>query len=220
MLSFKKKTEVSFSLIKKIIKKIFYSVLNKKLELYSALGIDVSKFNITRLFLLDFNNLRNIHEEYYFTYYKSILDKSKTNNYNNCLFKVVKSYYDSTENTKSYKYLSMNIVNINLSINQLIEYINLLELNIINENDNEIFFCVNSLIEYISIILQSYHSTTDLFNTNMFYESIKALIKNSENSEINLFDENILTTIRILINNNFEKNTVNLFGSHIIKKKD
>ena len=40
----------------------------------------------------------------------------------------------------------MNIVNINLSINQLIEYINLLELNIINENDNEIFFCVNSLI--------------------------------------------------------------------------
>ena len=90
MLSFKKKTEVSFSLIKKIIKKIFYSVLNKKLELYSALGIDVSKFNITRLFLLDFNNLRNIHEEYYFTYYKSILDKSKTNNYNNCLFKVVK----------------------------------------------------------------------------------------------------------------------------------
>ena len=219
MLSFKKKTEVSFSSIKKIIKKIFYSVLNKKLELYSVLGIDVSKFNITRLFLLDFNNLRNIHEEYYFTYYKSILDKSKTNNYNNCLFKVVKSYYDSTENTKSYKYLSMNIVNINLSINQLIEYINLLELNIINENDNELFFCVNLLIEYISIILQSYHSTTDLFNTNMFYESIKALIKNNENSEINLFDENILTTLRILINNNFEKNTVNLFGSPTIKKK-
>lgn len=220
-----KKTEISFSLIKKIIKKIFYSVLNKKIELYSVLGINVSEFNIKKLFLLDFNNLNNIHKEYYFSYYKSILDKSKTNNYNNCLFKVVKSYYDSTENTNSYKYLFMNIVNINISINQLIEYINILEPNIENENDNEIFFCANSFIEYISIILQSYHSTTDLFNTNIFYESIKAIIKNNEDSENigdsedSLFDENVLVTLRTLINSNFEKNTVNLFGSPIIKKK-